>query len=98
MRRLTIVTASAMLGIALSLSMAIPAVHADEKVHCKAVMKALGQGKKADEVASDMNIPTSSVYRCLRKANKAAMERETREHAAAAGAASAEASPSESAP
>ncbi|MGO9454411.1 MAG: hypothetical protein ACLQDV_25685 [Candidatus Binataceae bacterium] len=72
---------------------------AAEKAECDAVMQALGHGKKADEVAAGMNIPTSTVYTvfcCLRQANKAAVERQAREHAAKAGAASAEASASTS--
>src|SRR5579885_3825091 len=70
MRKLA--TASAMLGIALSLSAAVPAAHAAGKVDCDAVMQALGQGKKAKEVASDMKISVASVYRCKRHAKQAA--------------------------
>ncbi|MGO9607499.1 MAG: hypothetical protein ACLQAT_29565 [Candidatus Binataceae bacterium] len=108
MRRFAIGTASAMLGIALSLSMAncrnqsaketTAEKVAAEKAECDAVMQALGQGKKPDEVAASMKIPYSAVFRCLRQANKAAVERQMREHAAEAGTASAEASPSVSAP
>ena len=77
MRKLAIATASAMLGVALSLSSIIPAVYAADKVDCDAVMQELGQGKKAKEVAADLKISASSVYRCKRHA-KAAMKSETK--------------------
>ncbi len=77
MRKFAIATASAVLGVALSLSMAVPVVHAADKVDCDAVMQELGQGKKAKEVAKDLNISTSSVYRCKRHA-KAAAKAETK--------------------
>lgn len=98
MRKLAIATASAMLGIALSLSAAVPAAHAAGKVDCDAVMQALGQGKKAKEVASDMKISVASVYRCKRHAKQAAKAetatQKMSERAAEAGAASAAPSPS----
>jgi len=72
MRKLAIVTASVMLGVALSLSTMVPAVYAADKVDCDAVMQELGQGKKAKEVASDLKISSSSVYRCKRHAKAAA--------------------------
>jgi hypothetical protein len=70
MRKLAI--ASAMLGVALALSSMAPVVYAADKVDCDAVMQELGQGKKAKEVASDLKISTSSVYRCKRHAKAAA--------------------------
>ncbi len=98
MRKLAIATASAMLGIALSLSAAVPAAHAAGKVDCDEVMQALGQGKKAKEVASDMKISVASVYRCKRHAKQAAKAetatQKMSERAAEAGAASAAPSPS----
>ena len=72
MRKLVITTASVMLGVALSLSSVVPAVYAAETVDCDAVMQELGQGKKAKEVASDLKISASSVYRCKRHAKEAA--------------------------
>ena len=42
------------------------------KVDCDAVMNELNSGKKAKEVATDLNISTSSVYRCKRHAKEAA--------------------------
>ena len=72
MRKVAIATASAMLGVALSLSSMVPAVYAAETVNCDAVMQELGQGKKAKEVAADLKISRSSVYRCKRHAKNAA--------------------------
>lgn len=98
MRKLAIATASAMLGIALSLSAVVPAVHAADKVDCDAVMQELGQGKKAKEVAADLKISASSVYRCKRHAKQAA-KAETKSQKMsdrAADAASAAASPAAS--
>lgn len=77
MRKLAIATASAMLGVALTLSMMVPAAYAADKVDCDAVMQELNSGKKAKEVASDMKISASSVYRCKRHA-KAAAKSETK--------------------
>ena len=42
------------------------------KVDCDAVMNELNSGKKAKEVATDLSISTSSVYRCKRHAKAAA--------------------------
>jgi uncharacterized protein (DUF433 family) len=95
MRKPTITTASTLFGIMLSLSVMVPAVHADQKVHCKPIVKALREGKKPDEVAKELNLPISSVYGCLRKANKVQAERQARLHAEKKGAA-AETSPSTS--
>lgn len=38
------------------------------KVDCTKVMSELGAGKKTKDVAKDLNISTSSVYRCKQKA------------------------------
>ena len=45
---------------------------ASTKVDCDAVMNELNSGKKAKEVATDLSISTSSVYRCKRHAKEAA--------------------------
>ena len=42
------------------------------KVDCDAVMNEVNSGKKAKEVATDLSISTSSVYRCKRHAKAAA--------------------------
>jgi hypothetical protein len=42
------------------------------KVDCDAVMNEVAAGKHAKEIAKDLNISTSSVYRCKRHAKEAA--------------------------
>ena len=42
------------------------------KVDCTKVMSELNSGKKAKDVAQDLKISTSSVYRCRRKAGTSA--------------------------
>ena len=102
MHKLAIATASAMLGVALSLSSVVPAVAAS-KVDCDAVMQEIGQGKTMRDVASDMKISVGSVRRCKRHASAAAkaenrtspgsVERMNRSSAARAAGSSPEASP-----
>ena len=41
---------------------------AAKKVDCEKVMSELNSGKKAKDVATDLKISTSSVYRCKKKA------------------------------
>ena len=76
MRKLVIVSASAMLGVALSLSSVVPAVYAADTVDCDAVMQALGGGKSMRDVASDMNISVGQVRRCKRHARHSAKAEE----------------------
>lgn len=45
---------------------------ASKKVDCGKVMSELGSGKKAKDVATEMSISRSSVYRCKKKAAAAA--------------------------
>jgi hypothetical protein len=108
MHKLAIATASAMLGVTLSLSSVVPAVYAASKVDCDAVMQEIGQGKTMRQVATDMSISVSSVRRCKRHANAAAKgetktspgntERNTRSSAARAAGSSPEASPAAAPP
>jgi hypothetical protein len=58
-------TIAAIIGIAVS----VPSVYAaaKTKVDCDAVMQELNSGKKAKEVAKDLSISASSVYRCKKK-------------------------------
>jgi hypothetical protein len=72
MHKLAITTASVMLGVALSLSSAVPAVYAAESVDCDAVMQEIGQGKTMREVASDMKISVGRVRGCKKRAARAA--------------------------
>jgi hypothetical protein len=102
-RKLAIVTASVMLGVALSLSSVVPAVYAAESVDCDAVMQELGQGKSMREVASDMKISVGRVRGCKKRAARAAKaeqktspgdtERMNRSSAARAAGSSPSASP-----
>lgn len=71
MNKFALVAASAILGLAMAFTSVIPA-YAASKVDCDAVMKELSSGKKVKEVATDMKISTSSVYRCRRHAREAA--------------------------
>jgi tmRNA-binding protein len=41
------------------------------KVDCGKVMSEVAAGKKTKDIASDLKISTSSVYRCKKKAGKA---------------------------
>lgn len=84
MRKFAIVAASAMLGIAMAFSVAIPA-YAASKVDCDAVMQSLNSGKHAKDVATEMSISVSSVYRCKRHA-KAAAKAETKTQGKGSGA------------
>ncbi len=57
---------------ALSLQFGLSSVYAANKVDCAQVMTELQGGKKVAEVAKDMKISRSSVYRCRRAAKTAA--------------------------
>ena len=63
---------------------------AAKKVDCDKVMSELGSGKKAKDVAKDLSISTSSVYRCKKKAAAAAKGTKS---ASAAGTTSSTAKP-----
>lgn len=58
------------------------------KVDCDKVMAEVHAGKKTKEVAKDMNISTSSVYRCKKKAAADTAKSKASKRAAAAPAAS----------
>jgi DNA-binding CsgD family transcriptional regulator len=77
MRKFAIVAAAAILGVAFTMS--VPRAYAASKVNCDEVMKELQAGKKPKEVAKDMKISRSSVYRCRRKARRMA-KAETKSH------------------
>jgi len=49
-----------------------PGIVLAAKVDCAKVMAELDSGKKVKEVAADLKISASSVYRCRRNARKAA--------------------------
>jgi hypothetical protein len=69
-KKFALAAASAMLLTTVALA-ARPAFAA-AKVDCDAVMNEINSGKKAKEVATDLSISTSSVYRCKRHAKEAA--------------------------
>lgn len=66
---------------------AMPARHG--KIDCDQVMSALGSGKKPKEVAADMKISVSSVYRCRKKERLAQAAKEKKAGAVTAPAAGA---------
>ena len=70
MKKFALALASAMLVTTVAFA-ARPAFAAT-KVDCDAVMNEVNSGKKAKEIATDLNISTSSVYRCKRHAKEAA--------------------------
>lgn len=98
-RKFGIAAASAVLGATLIFAGSIAPAYAATKIDCDAVMTALNSGKKAKEVAKDMSISTSSVYRCKRHAKEAAkaetkaMTAATKGHPAMAPSPAAAASP-----
>jgi hypothetical protein len=70
-KKIALAAASAMLATTVAFAVnARPAYAA--KVDCDAVMSEVGAGKHAKEIAKDLNISTSSVYRCKRHAKEAA--------------------------
>lgn len=61
------------LAAALMFGIEVPNVQAARaKVNCDQVMQELNSGKKPKEVAKDLKISTSSVYRCRRREMKTA--------------------------
>ena len=71
MNRVATSVAAIVLGIAMGLATLVPSAYAKSKVDCDAVMSELNGGKKPKEVATDMKISASSVYRCKKKAKAA---------------------------
>jgi DNA-binding CsgD family transcriptional regulator len=71
MKKFGIAAASLMLGLALALSASVPNAWA-KKVDCEAVMSQLQSGKTVKEVAADLKISRSSVYRCRKHAKQEA--------------------------
>jgi hypothetical protein len=71
MKKFALAAASAMLVTTVAFTVnARPAYAA--KVDCDAVMGEVNSGKHAKDIAKDLNISTSSVYRCKRHAKAAA--------------------------
>ena len=76
-RRIAVAAASAMLVATIVFAASAHPGYAADKVDCDAVMNELHSGKHAKDVAKDLSISTSSVYRCERKA-KAAVKAATK--------------------
>src|SRR6266446_8930772 len=71
-RRTAVAAASAILVAMIVYAVSAHPAYATDKIDCDAVMNELNSGKHAKEVATDLSISTSSVYRCERRANAAA--------------------------
>ena len=70
-RRLLPVMAAVLIVVAVGFALgSANAYAATKRIDCNQVMSKLQSGKKVKDVAKDMNISTSSVYRC-RKMSKA---------------------------
>jgi hypothetical protein len=69
MKRVVMTLSAGLVGLAIGVTMSMPSAYAaaTTKVDCDAVMKERNSGKKAKEVAKDLNISVSSVYRCKKK-------------------------------
>ena len=74
MKRIVTTLAAGVVGLAIGVAISIPPAYAaaKSKVDCDAVMKEVNGGKKAKEIAKDMSISVSSVYRCKQKEMAAA--------------------------
>jgi hypothetical protein len=71
MKRVAIVAASALMGAAFIFAAGVSSSYA-AKVDCSKVMDELNGGKSAKDVATDLGISRSSVYRCKRHAKEEA--------------------------
>jgi hypothetical protein len=71
-KKIAVTAASAMLLATMVFATGARTAYAAAKVDCDAVMGELNSGKKAKEVAKDLSISTSSVYRCKKHAKEAA--------------------------
>jgi len=69
MNRILMKLAAGVFAIAIGFALSAAPAHAaaKTKVDCDAVLQELNSGKKVKEVASDLKISPSSVYRCKRK-------------------------------
>jgi hypothetical protein len=74
MKRFATALAASTIGAIIGLALTVPSAYAaaKTKVDCDAVMQQLNSGKKAKEVAKDLSISASSVYRCKKKEMAAA--------------------------
>jgi hypothetical protein len=72
MKKLATIGACLAIVSAMALGVVVPNGYAARgvKVDCTKVMQELGEGKKSKEVAADMKISVSSVYKCRRRARE----------------------------
>jgi len=77
MKKKLALVASFAVAAALSLQFGLSNAYAANKINCAQVMTELQGGKKVAEVAKDMKISKSSVYRCRKAAAKASGGMET---------------------
>ena len=70
-KKFALAAASAMLVTTVAFATNARPVYA-AKVDCDAVMSEVNSGKKAKEIATDLKISTSSVYKCKRHAKEVA--------------------------
>jgi uncharacterized protein (DUF433 family) len=96
MKKFALALASAM--VVTTVAFAAQPAFAATKVDCDAVMNEVNSGKKAKEIATDLSISTSSVYRCKRHAKEAAKAANKTLPSAARSAAMSAPSPAMAAP
>ncbi len=74
-KKLAAVATTLALATVMTFALAVPTAHAaGKKVDCAKVMEELNAGKKPKEVAKDLGISRSSVYKCRKAAAGAAKE------------------------
>jgi hypothetical protein len=78
-----IVLGAAAMTFVLTIGVGVGTANAN-KVDCTKVMSEVGAGKKTKDIAKDMSISTSSVYRCKSKAKSAKAKPSTAASPAAA--------------
>jgi hypothetical protein len=71
-KKFALLAASAMLMTTVAFTSNARPAFAAAKVDCDAVMNEVNSGKHAKEIATDLSISASSVYRCKRHAKAAA--------------------------
>ena len=92
MKKLAVIAASAVFGATLLFGAGARPAFAATKVNCEAVMDEFTAGKHAKEIAKDLSISVSSVYRCKKHAKEAA-KASTKAMTAASAPAAAAAAP-----
>ncbi len=72
MKRLAKIGACLAIGSVMALGVAVPGARAARgvKTDCTKVMQELDAGKKPKEVAADMKVSVSTVYKCRRRAHE----------------------------